>query len=357
MAWTISGLGQGYGSPSIADDAIYVQGTQKGKSVVHALKRSDGTIFWVRPLGAALPAENGGGPRGTPTVDGDRVYALSEAGDLACLSAQDGTILWSRNILKDFSARNLQWLISESPLVDGNHVVVSPGGTRAGIVALDKMTGRTVWTCTELSDPAAYSSCVVAEVHGLRVITNLTSKAAVGVSAADGKLLWRYGPVANATANITTPVFNGNRVFYTSGYDTGCALLEFTTGSGGMSIRDVYFSRSMVNHHGGVVLIGGHVYGFSNSTLTCVNLDTGKTVWKHRSVGKGSLTYADGHLYLLSEDDTVGLAEAKPAGYVEKGRFKIKDEGYSSWTHPVVCGARLYIRNQSTLAVYNLSPE
>ncbi len=354
VSWSISGLGNGFGTVAIKSDAIYVQGTQGNKSVIHALNRGDGGTRWVRALGPSYPNERGNGPRGTPTVDGDRIYALTEGGDLACLRAKDGSVVWARNILTDFSGRNPTWLLSESPLIDGNNVIVTPGGSKGGIVALDKMTGQTVWACREITDQAEYASCVAGDVLGLRVITTVTSKAAVGVRASDGKLLWRYAPVANDTANITTPVLSNNRVFYTSGYDTGCALLQFSEGANGISVRDVYFNKSMVNHHGGVVLVDGHIYGFSNSILTCMNYETGKVVWKNRSVGKGSLTYADGNLYLLSEDNVVGLAEATPTGYVEKGRFRIKDQGYSSWAHPVVCGARLYIRNQATLTSYNI---
>ncbi|HYK90457.1 MAG TPA: PQQ-binding-like beta-propeller repeat protein, partial [Acidobacteriota bacterium] len=200
VAWSISGLGSGYGTVAIKGDKIYVQGTRGNNSVVHALNRSTGAAVWVRALGQSLPNENGGGPRGTPTVDGDHVYALTEAGDLACMNTQDGSIIWNRNILKDFSATNIQWLISESPLVDRDKVVVTPGGSKASIVALDKTTGKTIWTSRELSDPAGYSSCVVGDILGTRIITTLTAKAAVGVRASDGKLIWRYGKVANSTA-------------------------------------------------------------------------------------------------------------------------------------------------------------
>ncbi len=355
VQWSVSTLGNGYGTVAIKGDRIYVQGTQKGKSVVWALNRANGSAVWVRPLGAALPQERGGGPRSTPTVDGDRVYALSEAGDLACLRTSDGSVVWGRNILKDFSASNAEWLLSESPLVDGDNVIVTPGGSKACIVALNKLEGHTVWTTRELSDPAGYASCVAADIFGTRIITTLTSRAAVGVQASDGKLIWRYTPVANDTANVATPVVSKNRLFYTSNYGVGCSLLEFVLDNDRYTMRRVYDSKDMMNHHGGVVLVDKHIYGFSNSILTCLNFDTGKAVWKNRSVGKGSLTYADGHLYLLSENNLVGLAEANPAGYVETGRFKIDDKGWPSWAHPVVCGGSLYIRNQDSLTVYNIA--
>jgi outer membrane protein assembly factor BamB len=166
--------------------------------------------------------------------------------------------------------------------------------------------------------------------------------------------MWRYQKVANNTANITTPIFNDNKVLFSSAYGTGAALLALTTQGGEVKAQEVYFTRELQNHHGGVVLVNGYVYGFNNSILTCLDFNTGNTMWRHRSVGKGSLTYADGNLYLLSEDNVVGLAEAVPGGYSEKGRFKIQDQGLPSWAHPVVAGGRLYIRNQATLASYDI---
>ena len=352
--WAVSGLGAGYGSVSVAGDRIFVQGMQRGESVVSSLNRVDGTLVWSRALGRAGNSYEGPGPRGTPTVDGDRVYVLTEMGDLACLRRHDWSVIWQRNILEDFGGRNPPWLISESPLVDGGHLIVTPGGRNAGMVALDKMSGRTVWVSTELSDQAGYASPVVADVDGVRTVMTLTSQAGVGVRASDGHLMWRYRRVANGTANITTPVFHDNKVFYTSAYGRGGALLALSAEDGEVRADEVYFTRNLQNHHGGVVLVDGYLYGFHNSTLTCVQFATGEVMWRSRSVGKGSLTYADGHLYVLSQSSVVGLVEASPAEYVEKGRFRIPDRGWPSWAHPVVSGGRLYIRNQETLAAYDL---
>ena len=282
------------------------------------------------------------------------MYVLTESGDLFCMKAVDGSEVWHRNILRDFGGRNIPWLISESPLVDGNNVIVTPGGPNAAIVSLDKMTGKTVWTSKELSDEAGYASPVVADVQGVRTVMTLTAQAGVGVRASDGKLMWRYRPVANGTANITTPIFFDNKVFYTSAYNTGGALLGLTAQNGVVDAKEIYFTREMQNHHGGVVLVNGYLYGFNNSILTCLEFATGKMMWRDRSVGKGSLTFADGNLYIESENNVVGLAEASPTGYKEKGRFRIADQGLPSWAHPVVSDGRLYIRNQATLASYDI---
>ena len=353
-AWSITGLGEGYGAVAVQGDRIFVQGTRGRDSVVVSLSAADGGVIWSRAIGRRLDHNRGGGPRGTPTLDGDRLYVLSENGDLACLQAGGGGIVWSRNILNDFNGRNPTWLISESPLIDGELVVVAPGGPGAGIVALDKRTGETVWTSRELSDQAGYSSAVAADIDGIRTILAFTAAAAVGVRASDGKLMWRYERPANRTANIATPVFADNKAFFTSAYGTGGALLDLTREGDEVRADEVYFTRGMQNHHGGVVLVDGHLYGASGSIFTCLDFATGREVWKDRSVGKASLTYADGHLYLLSENNVVGLVEATPEGYREKGRFTIPDRGRPSWAHPVVAGGRLYIRNQDALAAYDI---
>lgn len=354
QVWSISGLGEGYGSIAIRGDRIFAQGTRGSVSMVFCLNRADGKTVWSTALGPKLNEGRGNGPRSTPTVDGDRVYALTENGDLACLNARDGSPLWRKNILKEFGGSNPGWLISESPLIDGDRVIVAPGGRGAGIVALDKATGREVWRTKDLSDEAAYSSAIAADVGGVRTIMNFTSRAAVGVRASDGKLMWSHSSPANRTANCATPVFADNKVFFTSSYGTGGALLGLSAQNGEVKAQELYFTRDMKNHHGGVVLVNGYLYGFSDSILTCIDFATGNKMWASRSVGKGSLTYADGMLYLLSENNVVGLAEANPKAYVEKSRFTIPDQGWPSWAYPVVIGGKLYIRNQGTLTAYDV---
>ncbi len=354
VTWSISNLGEGYGSLAVKADRIYVQGTSGAASAIFCLNRADGKVIWSASLGPMVKESRGNGPRSTPTLDGDRVYVLTENGDLACLRARDGSRIWSKNILKDYGGSNPGWLISESPLVDGNRLIVSPGGSGAGIVALDKMTGAEIWHARELSDQAGYSSCIAADIGGVRTYMNFTSRAAVGVRASDGKLMFRHTNVANRTANCTTPVFADNKVFFSSAYGTGAALLNLSAQNGEVRAQEAYFTKEMMNHHGGMVLVNGYLYGFSNAILTCLDFNTGKVMWRDRSVGKGSLTYADGMLFLLGENQMAGLAVANPEAYVERGRFAIKDLGRESWAHPVVVGGKLYIRNQNELTCYDV---
>jgi outer membrane protein assembly factor BamB len=349
--WRVSNLGAGYGSVAATGDRLYVQMVTGRQSAVASLNRTNGQIVWSRAIGPSSNNDRGSGPRGTPTIDGDRVYVLTESGDLACLRIADGTPVWQRNLLQEQRAQNIHWLVSQSPLIDGNNVIVSPG---VGVAAIDKMTGKTVWTAQGLRDEAAYSSVIAADVQGVRTLMTFTANAAVGVRASDGKVMFRYPNVANGTANIATPVFSGNKVFFTSGYGTGAALLGLTAQGGEVKAREIYFTRDMKNHHGGVVLVNGTIYGFNDAILTALDFESGKMLWRDRSVGKGSLTYADGHLYALSENNVMGLVEASPTGYREKGRFEIPDSGLNSWAHPVVSGGRLYIRNQGSLAAFDI---
>ncbi len=352
--WRTQGLGSGYGSLAVAGDRIYLQMLVGEQSAVASLDRADGRLIWSRALGGTLRNREGPGPRGTPTVDGDRLYVLTETGDLVCLEADDGSIVWQLNILREFGGRNISWLISESPLIDGDMVIVTPGGSDAGVVALDKRTGETMWTSQGFSDPAGYASPIVADIGGVRTVMTLTGEAGVGLRAADGRLMWRYTRPANRTANVATPVFYDNKVFYTSAYGTGGGLLELRAQGGEVAAEELYFTRDMRNHHGGVVVVDGYLYGFNNSILTCLDFETGERMWRDRSVGKGSLAYADGHLYILSENNVVGLVEATPTGYSEKGRFEMSDQGFPSRAHPVVSDGTLYIRDQGTVTAYDI---
>lgn len=230
----------------------------------------------------------------------------------------------------------------------------SPGGPGAGIVKLDKMTGKTLWTSRNLSDAAAYSSITVGDVQGVRTYFAFTAQAGVGVRASDGKLMFRYSKAANGVANIATPIFSNNKVFFTAGLGAGGGLLDLSAKDGEVVASEVYHTPNMKNQHGGVVLVDGYLYGFNDLILTCLEFATGNVRWRDRSAGMGSVTYADGHLYIQSENNRVVLAEATPAGYKENGRFEIPEKGQMSWAHPAISDGRLYVRNQDTLLVYDI---
>ena len=346
VLWSSSNLGAGYGSIATSGDRIFVQGLRNRQSIVSALNRADGKGVWSKALGPGVDNDRGPGPRGTPTVDGDRLYVLTENGDLACLK-HDGTMVWQRNILKDFGGRNIGWLISESPLVDGNHVIVTPGGRGAAMVALDKMTGKTVWTSKELSDEAGYSSPVVADVQGVRTVMTLTAEAGVGVRASDGKLMWRYRTVANNTANIATPIFFDNKVFYTSDYGTGGGAARRCSAEGGeVKAQEIYFTREMQNHHGGVVLVNGYLYGFNNSILTCLEFATGKMAGATAASARARSPTPTAISTSSARTSSSASPRRRPPAIERKDASRSATRA-PGWAHPVVSGGRLYIRNQA----------
>jgi outer membrane protein assembly factor BamB len=351
--WRVDNLGEGYSSLSIANGKLFTQGQKKGAQWVTALDAATGKTVWEVAAGEAFPQDRGPGPRGTPTVDGDTLYSLSADGTLVSLSAASGKKNWSKNILTDFEGSQIHWGLSESPLVDGQRLIVTPGGRNASVVALDKKTGKKLWGAGE--DSAGYSSAIAFDFGGQRHIVTFTSKGAIGINAATGKVQWKYAKVANRTANIATPLYHNGHAFLSSDYGTGCALLKLSAEGGAINATEVYFSREMRNHYCSSVLQDKHVYGFSSGILTAMDLMTGEVAWRERSVGKGQLILAEGLLYLQGETGTVALAEATPAAYKEISRFEFGRGQYPLWTLPVIAGGRLYLRDQSKLVCYKIS--
>src|SRR5262245_9060784 len=349
IVWKASGAGRGYSSFSIANGKLYTMGLRGDREFVVAFDIATGKEAWATPHGSAFRNNRGDGPRGTPTIDGDRVYALGGNGDLSALDARTGKIIWSKNVLKEFGGSNIQWGISESPLVLGNKVFVNAGGPGASMVALDKTNGSVIWKSQ--SDEPGYSSAIPVDINGLTQVVFFTAQRAVGLDSRDGRLLWEYGKPSNNVANVATPIARANRIFISSDYGTGGGVVEIKPDN---KAQEIYFTKDMKNHHSSSVLIGDYLYGFSSSILTAMRFDTGELAWRDRSVGKGSLVYADGHLYLLSENGVVGLVEATPTGYKETGRFRIQQDSLPTWAHPVVAGGMLYLRDQDTIYAYDV---
>ena len=361
------GVGVGYSSVSVADGRVFTMGDGRGqrgrqrKEYVFALDANTGKELWATPVGRA----DGDGPRSTPTVDGDRVYAVSRQGNLVCLSAKDGGIVWQKDYAKDFGGRMMSgWHYSESVLVDGDKVICTPGGDMATLAALDKRTGDVLWkSAVPNGGGAGYASIVTADVGGVRQYITLLRSGIVGVAADDGRFLWRYERIANGTANIPTPVIHGDLVFCSTGYGAGAALLRLSRADGGIAVQEVYFLRGnkLQNHHGGVVLMGDYVYGGHghNAGLPfCLNLKTGKFAWGPvRGPGDGSaaVVYADGNLYFRYENGVMALIAATPEGYHVRSQFRLPDYlGTPSWPHPVVAHGRLYLRGNDVLLCYDL---
>jgi outer membrane protein assembly factor BamB len=369
LAWSAGGLGSGFSSLAVAGGRILTMGDRNGAQNVIAVSQTDGKPLWVAKVGPMWSGD-AGGPRATPTVDGDLVFALGTEGDLVCLEAATGKERWRKSLERDFGARVMSsWKFSESPLVDGDRVVVTPGVAGALLVAIDKRTGRELWrTAAPTLGPkgeegAGYSSIVISQGAGVKQYVQLTGRGLVGVRASDGKFLWGYNRVANDVANIATPIVKDDLVFASTGYQTGSVLLRLVPSAQGVQAQEVYFldSRTLQNHHGGLVLVGNHVYaghGHRQGFPICVELATGKVAWGGdiRNAGSGSaaVTYADGHLYFRYQNGVVVLIEANPQAYKEKGSLTPPQVRAPSWSHPVVAGGRLYLREQDTLYVYDL---
>jgi outer membrane protein assembly factor BamB len=352
LAWTTTGAGDGYSSLAVVGDALYTLGGRGREEFVMAFRASDGTKLWETRLGQRFDNDRGGGPRGTPTVDGDRLYAYGASGDLAALDRATGKTLWSVNVLQRFDGSNITWGLSESPLVLEDRILVNAGSSRGSIVALGKDDGRTIWRAG--NDVAGYSSAVVQEVGGIRQAVFFTGERVLGVNVENGRQLWSYDRVSNRVANIATPIVRGHHVFVSSDYDTGAALLEIAPRGNGLTAREVYFTREMRNHHASSVLVGDYLYGYSAAILTAMHFETGKVAWRDRSVGKGAVIFADDRLYLLSEQGVVGLAEATPEGYREHGRFTIPTGARPTWAHPVIAGGRLFLRDQDRIHAFDI---
>jgi outer membrane protein assembly factor BamB len=365
LAWRVKGLGGGYSSVAIAGGKIYTMGEKGGKNTIVCLNVQDGSPLWSTPIGG------GGGPNCTPTVDGDLVFGLGIDGDLACCKTADGSLVWSKSYHDDFGVDGKPgWGFSESPLVDGDRLICTPGNNESVLAALDKKTGDVIWK-TQVQpgqldgrghDGAGYSSIVIGNAGGVKQYVTMIGKGVIGVDAATGKPLWFYGSTGNGTASIPTPIIAGDYVFSSSGYNTGAALIKLNKSQTGFDVQEVYFldAEKMQNHHGGMIQKDGYVYcgtGHGQGFPLCINGKTGADAWRPgRGAGGGSaaVAYADGHLYFRYEDGTMALIEATPKEYKLKGEFKIASHNGESWPHPVIAGGKLYLRDQDELLVYDI---
>jgi len=374
LLWQLKEIDYGFSTPSVVGDRLYLL-SNKGldDEFIQALAVKDGKQVWSTKLGNVGPNEKMPYPaaRSTPTVDGDRIFALGSDGDLVCMKTADGAEVWRKSLRKDLEGKPGSWAYAESPLIDGDVLVCTPGGDKATLVALNKKSGEVIWKASVpagagggggrgrmAGNTAAYASPIVATVGGVKQYIQFLGGGLVGVAAKDGKLLWRYNKVTGTT-NCTTPLFHDSCVFVSAinrqGSGSGGALVRLTAEGDGVSAKEVYLIKDLANHHGGVVRVGDAIYGTNNSSLVCIDFKTGETKWDNRSVGKGSIMAADGRLYVRSEKGPLALVEATPSGYKEDGRFEQPDRSAKpSWPHPVVADGRLYLRDQDGLLCYDV---
>lgn len=357
LVWTAKGFGDGYTTPAVSKGRILSMGNQGGQECIMAFSEADGKPLWTTKIGKPHGNEGGyAGPRSTPTIDGDRAYGIGLGGDLVCVNVADGKIEWRADFVKKFGGRAGSWGFSESPLIDGDRVIVSPGGEQAGIVCLNKANGDVIWKAKiNGGDVAAYSSSVVAEFEGVKQYVQFLSGGVVGVAADDGKFLWRYDRPANGTANCSTPIYRDGLVFAASSYGNGGGLAELKKAGDKFEAKQVYFTKKMQNHHGGMVLLGDYLYGSNEGLLTCLEFKSGKVMWDDRKPGKGSIASADGKLYYRNEGGSIYLVDATEGGFKLRGQFdQPKRSDKPAWPHPVLANGKLLIRDQDALYCYDV---
>lgn len=367
LLWTAEGLGNGMSSVVVADGKIFTMGKIDGQQCMVALS-TDGQMLWKTPF------SGDGDPNCTPTYDDGMVYGLGRNGKLVAVQGADGTVVWTVDFPSEFGGRMMSgWGYSESPLIDGDRLICTPGGEQAMMVALDKKTGKLIWKTpmrnggSQGQDGAGYSSIVIGNAGGIRQYVTLVGRGVIGVEAETGRPLWHYPRVANGTANVPTPIVHENLVFCSSGYgDGGSALLQLNRQGNGIAVREVYYLRAneVQNHHGGMVLIDDHVYmghGHNKGFPLCLELRTGRVKWggRIRGAGDGSaaIVAADGQIYFRYEDGKMALVEANPQRYQLNGEFQLPIRNGKSWPHPVVVDGRMYIRCQNQLACFNIKAD
>jgi outer membrane protein assembly factor BamB len=365
LSWQASEIGSGYSTPAVVGQRLYLLSNEGLENeFVQALAAQDGKRVWQTRLGnVGNPKQQPPYPaaRSTPTVEGEVLYALGSDGDLACVETANGKVRWQKSLRADFGGKPGTWAYSESPLIDGDALVCTPGGDEATLVALNKKTGEVIWkAAVPGGDEAAYASAIVVEAAGAKQYVQMLSGGLVGVDAKTGKFLWRYKEtLSRFKANIPMPVARGNQV-YSAGAGTGGGLVRLKGSGGTVEPEQVYLSPKLPAGIGSSILQGDYLYGTGNQGLLCVEFATGNIKWDDKALGAASLCYADGRLYLHGENGEVALVEATAEGYREKGRFSPPDQPKrrgpmeKAWAYPVVANGRLYIRDHNMLWCYDV---
>ena len=355
LTWKAKGLGIGFSSIAVLKGKLYTLGDLKDGSYAIALDEKNGSILWKTRIGDSGGHRGYPGTRSTPTVDDGQVFALNQHSDLVCIDAETGKLIWQKNLVGDFGGKMMSgWKYSESPLVDKDQVICTPGGKDGTLLALNRSTGEKIWQTKEWTDSAAYSSIVIATIQGTRQYVQLTGDSVAGVNPETGQILWKANRKGQ-TAVIPTPVINEDIVFVTSGYGIGCNGFKIKKNGDKWSSTEIYANKSIANHHGGVVLVDGHVYGSTGGTFRCIEIESGKEIFKERSAGKGSTLYAGDRFILRSEKGPVALIKATPNGMSEISKFEQPHRSdYKAWPHPVVANGNLYLRDQDILLCYKI---
>jgi outer membrane protein assembly factor BamB len=367
LMWTASGLGKGYSSVSVGNGRIFTAGMIERNTYLIALDMK-GKELWRKLNGESWQASGRSrrwagsyaGSRSTPTIDGETVYHISEMGDLTAFEAGTGKEKWKLNVRTKFEAPRPKYGYSESLFILDDRLFCQAGGTKGFVVALNKKDGTVIWANTEINDPIGYSSFVLARIGEVDQLISLSAARIFSVKPDSGKFLWKYAFANKRNNNCTDVIIHKEMVFAATGYGKGSTLIkpekkEDGKEDGTFTVRKVWESKLMDNHHGGVVLLDGFLYGAGSEAKgwTCMKFDTGEKKWQ--SPGKGSLTYADGHLNCYDENGAMSLVKANPEKWDLAGSFTVPKGGSGKyWAHPAVCGGILYVRHAEKLYAYRI---
>jgi outer membrane protein assembly factor BamB len=353
--WSVEGLGAGYSSPSVTSDRVYLTGMRGGEGFLFAFDLA-GKLLWKTSYGPEW-AGSRPGARTTPTVVGDRIYLMSGKGRAVCVGT-DGKLVWTVNMMQEFKARNLEWGITESPLVDGDRVFFTPGGRDVALVALDRRTGKTIWEIKGNGETSGYCSPRLVRHGGRRLLLTMTAGSFVGIDADTGEYLWRHSHVTDYNVNANTPLYYNGFVYTVSGYGTGGQ--KFKISPDGRSLDRIWREKNLDSQMGGAVLVDGFIYGSGHNRRGwhCLDWETGKIQFTARTVGgKGAIIFSDGMLYCYSESGDVALVKPNPEKFEVVSSFRLNKGTGEHWAHPVISNGRLYIRHGDALMVYQIGIE
>jgi outer membrane protein assembly factor BamB len=362
LLWEATGMGDGYSSATVTEDAVYITG-RKGESDVLIALTPDGKVKWETVYGKAWMT-NHTGSRCTPTVYNGSIFLISGSGDIVCVGA-DGKIKWSKNHYALYDGKPIMFGISESPLVVDNMVIASPGGKKAAMVAFNINDGKVMWETVPMDQDPMYVNPKLIEYAGKKMIVTIMAKDIFAVNAKDGKVIWKvdYAAVNAATGRVmenhaTTPIFRDGNILIANGYNW--VALKLKLSADGNSVEKVWENRNFDPQLGGVVLLGNNIFGSTHMSKpvdnwVCVDWTTGKTLWETKWYTRGSIISADGMLYLYEEKSGhVALVKPDPAKLDVVSEFQITKGDGPFWAHPVISKGRLFIRHGDVLMVYQI---
>jgi outer membrane protein assembly factor BamB len=365
LLWTNTELGKGYSQPSFGASTIYITGNSGSNDMLYALSMH-GKIIWKTVMGRAWTGSNPES-RATPTIEGNRVYTCSGIGDLACIDGATGKVIWAYKASEQNKGTYGTWGIAESLLIDGDKVYFSPGGPETMTIALNKTTGALIWKSPSLNDMPGYVSPILVNYGGKKMIINASLGHFFAVDASNGEILWKVAHEQSSNPGMrqydlikcTTPLYKDGMAYITGGYDTGGMMVKI--GQDGKSAKVVWTDPVLDDHHGGVVLVNGYIYGsnwINNGTgnWCCIDWKTGKKMWEQLWNSKGSIISAEGMLYIYEEKNgNVGLVKANPEKFDLVSSFKVTQGNAGPfWAHPVIHNGILYLRHTNALMAYNI---